>query len=304
MITRTVLAAAALALIASPAHAQSFNVTANGSYGQVTLESGFIPDPYSVTVAAGGPIVAIERADDECNGGYIPSRATFSLRYEAGDYPTLYIAATSEADTTIAVRGPNGAWYCNDDSAGLNPMVAIESPRTGRYQIFVGRFGVEDETAAAMLHISEIGGPSETSVGDGAMPDYSLDPAYGTVELTSGFTPDPHTMAIAAGGNINAQVLEQPGCYGWIAAAPDYRLNFTAGSSGLPLIFSVESAADTVLVINDAEGNWLCDDDSGGDLNPMVAIGTPASGQYDIWVGTFAEGGLQDSTLSISEIAQ
>jgi hypothetical protein len=198
------------------------------------------------------------------------------------------------------VRTPNGEWVCNDDSAGLNPMVSWENPRTGRYQIWVGRFGAQSETAPAMLYISEVGGP-ETS--DGEMPDYSLDPAYGGVELTSGFQPDPHTVAISAGGAIDAAVLGQPGCVGYIAQAPDYRVNWTAGSGSLPLIFSVASDADTTLVINDAEGNWLCDDDGGNaGLNPSITITAPAPGQFDVWVGTYSEGELQDSTLNVSEL--
>jgi hypothetical protein len=88
---------------------------------------------------------------------------------------------------------------------------------------------------------------------------------------------------------------------GWIATAPDYRVNFTAGSADLTLIFSVQSEADTTLVINDSQGNWLCNDDSDG-LNPVVHIDAPVSGQYDVWVGTYSEGSLQPSTLNVSEL--
>jgi hypothetical protein len=293
-------AAAALALIAAPAHAQSLNTNASGTFGQVSLDSGFTPDPYSVTVAAGGPVDAT-RADEDCNASYLPSRPSFSLRYDNGDFPTLFIGATSEADTTIAVRAPNGQWFCDDDSGGdLNPLVSIEAPRSGRYQIYVGRFFVEGETAPAMLHISEVGGPAQAA---GGMPDFSLEPAYGVVDLVSGFTPDPHTIEIAAGGSIDASVINQPGCVGHIAEAPDYRLSWTAGSGALPLIFSVASDSDTTLVINDPHGNWVCDDDGGDGLNPSITFAAPEGGQYDIWVGTYAEGELQSSTLHISEIA-
>lgn len=293
-------AASAIALMASPAYAQNLSTGANGTYGQVSLGSGFQPDPYNVTVMAGGAVDA-SRADDGCVG-YLDQRPSFSFRYTAGDYP-LFIGAYSEADTTIAVRAPNGSWSCDDDSGGaLNPLVSWEDPASGRYQIWVGRFGVENESAPAMLHISEVGGPQQMGGGGGG-PDFSLDPAYGTIDLASGFEPDPHTMSIAAGGSIDASVLGQPGCLGWIARAPDYRVNWTAGSGELPLIFSVSSQADTTLVINDSQGNWLCDDDGGNEgLNPAITIAAPASGQYDIWVGTYAQGELQESTLHISEL--
>lgn len=294
------VAAAALATLATPVAAQSLNTGATGTFGQVSLRAGFEPDPHSVTVNAGGSVDAT-RANAAC-GGFIAARPSFTLRYTAGDYP-LYISAASESDTTIAVRAPDGSWSCDDDGAGnLNPVVSWASPRSGRYQIWVGRFGVEGETAPAVLNISEIGaGQTSGPTGDG--PDFTLDPAYGMIELVSGFEPDPHRVSIAAGGEIDASAIGAPGCLGWIARAPDYRVNWTAGDGQLPLIFSVQSDADTTLVINDANGNWVCDDDGGNQgLNPSISFSNPSSGQYDVWVGTFAQGGLQNSTLSVSEL--
>jgi hypothetical protein len=289
-------------MIAAPAYAQNLNTGASGTYGSISLRAGFSPDPHSVTVAAGG-VVEATRANAECNGGYIAPRPSFSLRYTAGEYP-LYIGATSDVDTTIVVRTPDGQWLCNDDAESLNPMVNIATPRSGRYQIWVGRFGEQGETAGAMLHISEVGMPGGAggAVG-GETPDFSLEPAYGAIDLVSGFTPDPHEIAISAGGSIDASVLGQPGCVGSIARAPDYRVNWTAGNGELPLIFSVQSDADTTLVINDAQGNWVCDDDGGNEgLNPSITFASPASGQYDVWVGTFVSGELQPSTLNVSEV--
>lgn len=287
----TVAAAAALCL-SLPAQAQ-VNVNQSGAYGQVTLDSGFEPDPHSVTLTAGGDIDA-STVNSECVGR-IARRADFTLRYRnAGDYPLVF-SATSDGDATLAIRAPDGRWYCDDDSGGaLNPLVRFDSPRNGRYQIWVGTFGTD--TAPAVLHISEIGGVGER-------PDYSLDPAYGTIDLRSGFQPDPHRISVAAGGNIDASGMGVPGCVGWIARAPDYRVNWTAGSGSLPLVISVSSDADTTLVINDAAGNWVCDDDGGNNgLNPAITFSNPASGQYDIWVGTYSQGDLQPSTLDVSEL--
>lgn len=292
---RVLGAAAALALLTAPAQAQSLNSGATGSYGQVQLRSGFQPDPHNVTLNAGGGYDA-SGINDSCRG-YIDTRPSFSLRYRAGELP-LYIAAVSDADTTIVVRAPDGSWHCDDDSAGsLNPVVSWETPRSGRYQIWVGRFGTQSETTPAMLHISEIGAPAQQQVEGG--PDYSLDPAYGAIDLAAGFTPDPHTVSISAGGSFDASAIS--GCVGWIAQAPDYRVNWTAGSGELPLTFHVASEADTTLVINDAQGNWVCDDDSDG-VNPVVSFQNAPSGQYDVWVGTYAQGDLQESTLHVTEV--
>lgn len=288
-------AAAAVALIVAPASAQQINSSATGTFGQVSLRAGFTPDPHVTTVNAGGPI-DVSTVSDECRG-FIASRPSFTLRYRADEMP-LYIGVVSDADTTLVVRGPNDQWMCDDDSGDdLNPVISWERPRSGRYQIWVGRFGT-DETVPASLYISEISGPANEVPADA--PDFTLTPNYGEVALVSGFTPDPHTVAVQAGGAYNAYQI--PECVGWISSAPDYRVNFTAGDLGLPLIFSVQADADTTLVINDASGNWVCNDDSNG-LNPAVTFQTPVSGQYDVWVGTFSEGSTQPSTLSVSELS-
>ena len=296
---KTLAAAAALGLMATPAAAQQLNSGATGTYGQVRLNTGFQPDPHNVTLNAGGGFDA-SRASAECRG-FIDTRPSFTLRFRAGDLP-LYIGAVSDADTTIVVRAPNGSLSCDDDSGGnLNPLVSWENPASGRYQIWVGRFGVEGETAPAVLHISEVSGPETTTASGG--PDYTLDPNYGSVDLVAGFPDDPHTQSIAAGGSIDASMIGQPGCVGWISAAPDYRVNWTAGSGSLPLIFSVASNSDTTLVINDPHGNWVCDDDGGEQgLNPAISFQNAPSGQYDVWVGTYAQGDLQDSVLHVSEL--
>jgi hypothetical protein len=288
-IVLTVAAAMAALCVSLPAQAQ-VNTSQSGAYGQVTLTSGFQPDPHSVTLTAGGDIDASSVSPD-CVGR-IARRADFTLRYrEAGDLP-LIISASSEGDATLAIRAPDGQWHCDDDSGGgLNPQVRFEAPRNGRYQIWVGTFG--EEPTPAVLSISEVD----------QRPDFSLAPAYGAIDLVSGFQPDPHTVGIQAGGELDASAMGVPGCIGWVARAPDYRVNWTAGSGSLPLVFSVSSEADTTLVINDAEGNWVCDDDSGNNgLNPAITFANPVSGQYDIWVGTYSEGSLQPSTLNVSEL--
>jgi hypothetical protein len=293
----TVALAAALTLTAAPAMAQNINTNGDAAV-RARLDSGFTPDPHTVQVAAGGPIDAAT-VNDSCVG-QIARRASFTLRYrQAGELPLIF-NAESDVDTTLVVRAPDGSWSCNDDTNGLNPQVRFNSPANGRYQVWVGRYA-NSEAATATLHVTEIasGGAS-----NGETPDFSLDPAYGSIELAAGFTPDPHTVAIAAGGELDASNLGVPGCVGSIARAPDFRVNWTAGPGNRPLIFSVNSAADTTIVVNDATGNWICDDDGGNEgMNPSVRIENPQSGQYDVWVGVYGGGELQESTLHVSEIS-
>lgn len=131
--------------------------------------------------------------------------------------------------------------------------------------------------------------------------NYGLDPAYGTIALATGFEPDPYQVELRSGGPVDAAGLGSP-CVGYIANAPDVRLNFTGGSS-LPLVLSVSSSVDTTLVVNDPNGEWYCDDDGGNNgLNPSIAFDRPASGQYDIWIGTYSNTSLQPAVLNISEL--
>jgi hypothetical protein len=134
-----------------------------------------------------------------------------------------------------------------------------------------------------------------------AAQNYALAPNYGTINLNTGFTPDPRIVELQSGGDINAERVAS-NCRGYISDAPDVRLNFTAGSS-LPLIISVASNADTTLVVNGPDGQWYCDDDGGNQgLNPSIRFNTPQSGQYDIWVGTYGSATLQPARLNISEL--
>ena len=133
-----------------------------------------------------------------------------------------------------------------------------------------------------------------------AAQDVNADPNYGTVELAAGFAPDPHVVAVRAGGSLPASGIRS-GCRGFITAAPDVRLDYAAGS--FPLIISVAAAADTTLVINGPDGSWHCDDDSGeSGLNPSIRFNNPAAGRYEIWVGTYRAGFSQPARLHISEV--
>ena len=130
-------------------------------------------------------------------------------------------------------------------------------------------------------------------------PDVAAQPRYATVNLRADFAPDPHETRVEAGGEREVQGLGTD-CSGWIDyARPDVDLNYQAGS--LPLYISVVAQADTTLIINDPSGRWLCNDDMEG-LNPGIVIQRPASGNYNIWIGTVDRGAAQPATLRISEM--
>lgn len=126
--------------------------------------------------------------------------------------------------------------------------------------------------------------------------------SFGEVSLSAGFSPDPHVRRLTAGGAIRAQDRFTD-CRGYIANAPDYRLNYSAGS--LPLYINVDSNSDTTLVVNGPDGRWYCDDDGADEpLNPLLYWSNPQSGRYDIWVGTYSQGSGAPATLFISELGE
>lgn len=270
------------------------------TYGSQRLSAGFNPDPYTVNVTAGGALQA-SSVGSGCTGT-IAAAPDFELTYTAGSLPLIF-RTLSSADTTLAINGPNGSWYCDDDSGGQsNAEVRFDGPQSGVYDVWVGSYS--GTMAQTTLQISEISGGSPAPVvtspssgGSSLMPSASLTATYGEILLRSGFTPDPRRIALRAGGPVPA-ANASAGCTGSIARAPDYQITYTAGRQ--PLIIRTESTTDTTLVVNDPDGVWHCDDDSRGDGNAEVNLDKPSSGVYDIWVGTFS-GGTSAAVLILTE---
>ncbi len=260
------------------------------NYGTFDLAAGFTPDPFVLDLEAGGDLPAQGTAEN-CYG-YMTAAPDVRINYTAGDFP-LYFSVISQSDTTLVISDPAGNWVCNDDANNsLNPEIVFDAPQSGQYDIWIGTFGA-GPTAPATFYVSEIGGGAA-----GGELNWDLEPNYGAVDLTAGFTPDPHFVEIAAGGDVNASVLGG-NCRGYVSSAPDFRVHYVSG--GFPLTIYVEAEADTTLVIADPDGNWVCDDDTNG-LNPEVTFGTPINGQYDIWVGTFAAGDTPPAILYMTEL--
>jgi hypothetical protein len=127
----------------------------------------------------------------------------------------------------------------------------------------------------------------------------SMNPTYGTYNVNNGFSPDPTSYTVVAGGTNDAVSLGS-NCRGNVADAPDVRVHYTAGS--FPLRFYVSGGGDTTLVVNTPNGQWSCNDDFGGSLSPAIDFSSPQSGQYDIWVGTYTSGEYPSVELMMTEL--
>lgn len=281
-------------LAAAPAAAQ--DPDAPPAYGSVSLTAGFPDDPHSVAVQAGGAMDA-GRVSDGC-WGYVSYMPSVVLDYDAGGFPLL-ISAASDADGVLMIQAPNGDWVCDDDSAGnLNPGVTFDEPASGRYAIWVGDFD-GDGYSPAMLHISEI--EYSTRNDYSRAPDPDAAPTHGQVSLQAGFADDPRTFGVTAGGDIEIDRYSgDSGCAGFVADRPSVVIDYEAGD--YPLFFSMETDDDGTIAVHTPDGDWVCDDDNAGDLNPGVRIETPSSGRYAVFAGSFGDGGIPNSTLYVSEL--
>ena len=137
---------------------------------------------------------------------------------------------------------------------------------------------------------------AQTKTSGPTIPDWQLDPAYGTIELEAGFWPDPNTTNVLAGGEVG---LESLGYHGFVAEAPDLDLHYAAGGNSL-YIYVTEQDDDTVLLVNDPSGNWHFNDDAIG-WQPGIEFSSPESGLYSIWIGTYGTG-MVNAEIAISEI--
>lgn len=139
-------------------------------------------------------------------------------------------------------------------------------------------------------------------------PNPNLPSLHGEISLRAGFTPDPHDVRVNTGGPIDASAVGN-GCRGQVSEAPTIRVNWSAGSGSLPLLFTTtDYERDPVILVRDPSGQWHCDDDGGIGLNPLHEAQSSVSGRYDIWVGTYSgvssSGVTSSATFRVTELSR
>jgi hypothetical protein len=277
------------------------DVNAPARFGAGRLTAGFIPDPFILELEAGGPSEARLGlgdgvvAEGSC-AGFVTSEPSYELDFQAGSAP-LYISATGDSDLTLVVNAPDGAWYCNDDFDSLDPALEFTNAQSGVYDIYVGTYS-QVGAAPANLFISELHPGPEQTLLDVSRPAISGDHA-----LSAGFSPDPYTIEVAAGGpfaaNDGGAGADDLFCSGNVTVAPTAQLSWDG--VGDLLSFYVASDVDTTLVVNMPDGSWMCDDDGGEGFDAALTLQAAPSGVYDIWVGRFASVDPAPAVLAISE---
>ena len=118
--------------------------------------------------------------------------------------------------------------------------------------------------------------------------DYEADPLFGSIKLERGFIPDPHVVAMVAGGTVNTADLDID-C-GFTSSFPTFAFDLRGGASEtfLRIFYTANDGTDTTMVIYTPEKKWVCLDDSmyGSKKDPVIDIEYAQSGKYVIWIGT------------------
>jgi hypothetical protein len=209
----------------------------------------------------------------------------------------LSLFATSGTDLVMAVRTPQGMWFCNDDTAGLDPAVTVYGAIAGDYLVWIGAFG-QGMTGAFTL-MATLGEPNWGATGERGSAG-ALDPAADPAVARIGFGPrmpiDPRLIFDIAPSQIEARGLGE-GCVGFLTPSqPDVVI---AAEAGLPqLMVYMVSEADGVLLVVAPDGTVHCNDDFDG-LNPGVMIPNPEPGDWAVFAGTYGgQGGI--ATLGVT----
>lgn len=295
---------------ATSAFAQGrLDVSRAPNYGARTIAPGFTPDPIQVQVTSGGNLnVAAMNLAPGCTG-FATASPDFNFTLSAND-SFLRVFVEANDDTTLIINKPDGSWVCADDTYGTNPGIDLSNAPRGLYNVWVGSYR-SAARASGTINITELRSvvPGATAGvggggGGGGALDVTGNPNFGSRTLAPGFVPDPAVIRVTSGGSIDAGSAGLPaGCGGWVTSQPDFNLVLTGTSASLRFfVDGTPSGADVTLIVNRADGSWVCNDDSYGGLNPTVDLPGAAPGTYNVWIGSYRQGTTVRGRLNVTEL--
>ncbi len=119
-----------------------------------------------------------------------------------------------------------------------------------------------------------------------------------TLDLEAGFPLDPTFVSVQAGGPVDSSLLRQD-CKGFINQYPVVTVNWTGTAPFVKAFFLSDS--DTTMLVVTPDGQTLCNDDANENLlDPVIEIENPMSGEYHIWVGSYAKNQLVPGVLVLT----
>jgi len=248
-----------------------------------TVPVGAAPLSRSISGVAGGSIRG-GSIDTRCRG-YFPVAPQFAIQVTAPQQVRLTTLASD--DLTMALRDPSGTWRCDDDGGSGNSPLLDVPLAPGVYPVWIGTYR---QRLSSSFSLQVQAGPP------GALPfaselAYNAPPTLGVVPLAGPGTSS--SQAGFAGGPFAASGLRGD-CRGHLPVAPHLVLR-TTGYRRVTL--TTASTRDLTMVVRDASGALHCDDDSGGAMQPRIAVTLPP-GDQQVWVGTYSAGETVPFTLT------
>ncbi len=241
----------------------------------------FSPQSFATTATGG---VMLGNCGIEGNGATSAS-PQYTLNLSGMQGYDLEIQVNSQCDATLLVNTANGVWHFDDDSNGsLDPMLRLsgQDALNGQVDVWVGTLGAN---CPATIQFETWTANAMAPVNSGNCPTIGLTgPSY---DLNGPQLYTPSTFSASAYGSTDISGCGLPG-HGWFTPAPQFSFNLSQ-MQGYRLEMQVTASCDTVMLVNSADGTWYFDDDSNGNLNPLVNIVGESSlnGRVDVWLGTY-----------------
>jgi hypothetical protein len=234
----------------------------------------------------------------------------FLLIAAAVAIPVLFVALGGEDGGTAAGTSTTGAAVTSTEalttSGAPAPTATTQAPTTTATTQAPTTSGTTATTATTSTTSTTSTTTTTTTTLPALQLDYLLDATYQQgLELPHGFIPDPRSWHAQSGGQpaVDVSYLGDS-CVGYANQAPDFDLRLTGGVTLLCVYFVADNPGDdTALIINTQTNEWVCDDDTAGNYNPVVRIVTPVDGTYDIWVASVrSDTDFVTGTLYVTEM--
>lgn len=203
-----------------------------------------------------------------------------------------------QSTTAAPDQGPLTCWYNESgqysgaDSGNFRNAPLRQVTRDGSGWVFVMASGewADGNSCPRAIDVSGSGpvtADPTTPAPAGGCPTWSV-PGQ-TYNLTGQQLSFPQTYTLQAGGTTALSECEMEGV-GYVNQQPQYSFNLSGmGQYDERLQIQVNSSCDPILLVNTPATQWVFDDDSGGNLQPMLSLSTHdrMNGRLDVWVGTY-----------------
>lgn len=265
---------------AVPARRGEPNLSAASALPTLTLKDSDASEQHSAVLT---PLLS----PDDCQGFYDFSQPLIEIDpRELGQGGARLVlsgeADGSTVDTMLYGVAADGSIVCNDDFDGLNAGLELVGGDNAPIKIFAG-----------LWDGSLLGGEVTFTLSATTMSAQS----FKIETIQSRFQGEPLHVAIK-GRNRHSLEPMGAGCVGYVRdlETPDWKVNVT--QRGLALDFRAQGGQDPVMAVRTPSGEVFCNDDAEG-LNSSVLIAEAATGEYQVWGGSWNPGQPTSSVLSV-----